>query len=279
MKEIILNDNITQKDELVQRFEQPQHKGFRTKIEISNELGEVLFTENSLMLGGALFTLEKLFGVESPLQVANLNDIMNIATTGPEVTEIYPKETVVCLFGVGTGGAGDSITSVYDLNIRDREIIDMIPFRVTDKPFTAADEGKYWFRKKLSSGKTAYYLKKFETEPVIRTLWKNGEGDEDGSPVDADVHTSTRTDDIETFVELVLRINKTDCREWFEENGNIEHTRINSIGLFTGIQSALDDTQTEVDYKQVKLFSKLNINNEMLTSAKELTIKYRIYTT
>ena len=279
MKEINLRDSITQKDELVQRFEQTQHKGFRTKIEIENELGEVLFTENSLMLGGALFALEKLFGVQSPLQVSYLNDIMNIATSGPVVDEVYPKETVVCLFGVGTGGAGDSITSVYDLNIRDREIIDMIPFRVTDKPLTAADDGKYWFRKPLQSGKTAYYLKKFEVQPVIRTLWKDGEGDEDGSPVDADVHLSSRSDDIETFVELVLKINKSDCREWFEENGNIEHTRINSIGLFTGVLSPLDAGSAEVDYKQVKLFSKLNINNEMLTSAKELTVKYRIYTT
>lgn len=32
------------------------------------------------------------------------------------------------------------------------------------------------------------------------------------------------------------------------------------------------------DYKQVKLFSKLNIPNEMLVMNKDMTIIYRIYT-
>ena len=259
-------------------FALEQHKGFRTKIDVMDDFGQVLFTtENRLVLGGALFTLEKLFGVQSPIQVDYLNDILGIATTGPAVTEIYPKDTVVCLFGLGTGGAGDTITSVYDVSVKEREIFEPIPFRYTDK-LTAEEEEKYWFvHEDQVTGKSAYYLKKFEVEPQIRVLWDDAEGDEDGTPVQSGVHTSSRTDEIETCVELILRVDKKDCREWFEHNGEIEKARFNSIGLFTGIMSELEDGR--VDYKQVKLFSKFNINNEMLNLSKGLTMRYRIYTT
>lgn len=276
-KEIILKDSIKARD-LIHNIDGSTHKGFRTEIKITNELGETLFTENSLMLGGGIYVLEKLFGVESPLKVESLNNIMNIATTGPEITERHPKEHVVCLFGVGIGGAGDSITSVKDLNVKDREILGMVPFRVTADGLTASEQEKYWFRKQLDSGETAYYLKRFETDPQIKPLWKDGEGDEDGSMIQEGVHNSTRTDDIEVFVEMVMRIDKTDIREWFELNGDIEQTRINTVGLFAGIKADIsEDGSGIMDYKNVHLFAKLNIHNEMLTSAKELTFRYRVY--
>jgi hypothetical protein len=275
MSDIIrLSDKISSNDVLT--FEQKKST-FRTKIIGYNELGEKLFeSENNIVIGGALYILEKLFGVRSSLTVDYLNDIMGIANTGTPITDIYPKDNVVCLFGVGIGGAGDSISSVKPVDFKEREIMNMIPFRYTDQPLASADANKYWFRKQNADGKTAYYLKKFETEPVIKALWKDAVGDEDGTEVQNGVHTSTRTEPIETFVELVLKINKNDCREWFEVNGNIEQARINSIGLFTGVLGTLADGSQ--DYKQVKLFSKLNINNEMLTLAKDLTIIYRIYT-
>jgi hypothetical protein len=280
-----LSDSMNPNDTLDFEIKKP---GFRTQIlggydpyvdkNGITQLGETLFdTENSIVLGGALFVLEKVFGVQSPLLVDYLNNIMSIATTGTPITEIYPKDNVVCLFGVGIGGSGDTITSVKDVKIYEREIMSMIPFRVTDQALTAADLDKYWFKKRdNTTAKTSYYLKKFETNPQIKVLWKDAEGDADGSAVEAGVHNTTRTEPIETFVELNLKVGKNDCREWFELNGNIEQTRVNSIGLFTGIKSQLDDGT--FDYKQVKLFSKLNINNEMLTLAKDLTVIYRIYT-
>ncbi len=75
---------------------------------------------------------------------------------------------------------------------------------------------------------------------------------------------------------MILKIKKKDCREFFEMNGEIEAARVNSIGLFTGILS--QNEFGELDYKQVKLFSKLNIPNEMLVLSKDITIVYRIYT-
>jgi len=242
-----------------------------------SQLGEVLFDEeNQIVLGGALFVLEKVFGVQSPLTVDYLNNVMGIANTGTPITDIYPKDNVVCLFGVGTGGCGDSINSVRDVKFYEREIFDMVPFRVTDIALSETDQQKYWFKKVLGNGKTAYYLKNFEASPQIKVLWKDAQGDEDGTEVEAGVHNTTRTEPIESFVEMILKVTKKDIREWFEMNGHIEQTRVNSIGLFTGVKGQLANMST--DYKQVKMFSKLNINNEMLTLSKDLTIIYRIYT-
>lgn len=281
MKNIKINDHINQRHTHAESALAPlleDNRGFRTVISARDDFGQELFTtENRLVLGGALFTLEKLFGVKSPVKVDYLNDIMGVATGGPEITEIYPKDTVVCLFGLGVGGAGDTITSVYDVTTKEREIVEPIPFRFTDS-LSVEEEQKYWFANEdAGTGKTAYYLKKFEVTPQIKVQWDDAVGDADGTTVENGVHASTRTDEIESFVELTLRIEKKDCREWFEANGEIEKARFNSIGLYTGILS--DVGGGKLDYKQVKLFSKFNINNEMLTLSKALTITYRIYTT
>lgn len=259
------------------RVESEQGKVLKTKIVGLDTLtGEKLFEEeNQIVLGGALFILEKIFNVEAPIDVAYLNDIMGICVNNP-IDELYPKETKVCLFGVGIGGCGDASRSVVDVKYYEREIFDMIPFRITDDEMTGSDANKYWFKRYEADGKTSYFLKSFEHEPEIKVLWKDGEEGEDGSEVATGVHTTSRTEPIETFVEMILKINKKDCREFFEMNGDIEAARVNSIGLFTGILSTNEKGVPE--YKQVKLFSKLNIPNEMLVLSKDITIVYRIYT-
>ena len=278
-----LNDKINSSDALANspvkpmRIESSQGKVLKTKIVGLDTLtGEKLFEEeNQIVLGGALFILEKVFNVESPIVVDYLNDIMGINTAEP-VEEIYPKDTHVCLFGVGTGGCGDASRSVVDVKYYEREIFDMIPFRITDEEFVGEDIDKYWLKRYEDNGKVSYFLKSFEAPAEIKVLWKDGEEGEDGSEVASGVHNTQRTEPIETFVEMILKINKRDCREFFEINGDIEAARVNSIGLFTGILST--NEYGEKDYKQVKLFSKLNIPNEMLVLSKDITIVYRIYT-
>lgn len=275
---IKLHDNLNAEDKI--SFSLMQQKPLRTKIRgyLGNETNpfqeQCFETENQIVIGGALFILEKVFGVESPLYVDFVNNIMGINTDNP-VTEVYPKETIVQLFGVGIGGCGEVSKDVKDVKFYEREIIDMVPFRVTDEELTENEKKKYFFKKPMQ-GKTAFYLKKFEDAAAIRALWKDVEGDEDGSEVESDVHLTQRTEPIETFVEMILKISKKDLREYFELNGNVEDTKVNSIGLFTGCPVKLADGT--IDYQQVKMFSKLNIPNEMLTLSKDLTIVYRIYT-
>lgn len=257
-----------------------QQKTLRTKVtgylgDNINPFDEKIFDEeNQIVIGGALFILEKVFGVEPNLYVDYLNNIMGIATDGMS-NDLY-ADTHVCLFGVGVGGCGDSIRSVKDVNFVEREIFEMVPFRITDEDLNPSEQKKYFFKMEKDN-KTHYYLKTFEQQPVIKALWKDSDDqDEDGSEVEAGVHESTRTEPIETFVEMILKITKKDVRDYFELYGDIEQCRINSIGLFTGAKRNLSDGTT--DYQQVKLFSKLNIPNEMLTLKKDLTIVYRIYT-
>ena len=273
----ILKDNINQKDIIKPHRIESKQGNIRTKIiGLDTLTKEVLFeSTNQIVLGGAMFILEKLFNVEAPITVDYLNNIMGIAAENP-IEEKYPKNTAVCLFGVGIGGCGDSSLSVVDVNFYEREIFDMVPFRVTDDELNEEDQTKYWFKRRESDGRTSYFLKTFEQDPVIKVLWKDGDEDEDGAEVSSGVHDTQRTEPIETFVELILKITKKDVREYFEINGNIEEARINSIGLFTGIKQPMSDGSE--DYKQVKLFSKLNIPNEMLVMNKDMTIIYRIYT-
>lgn len=273
----ILKDSVNNNDKIKPMRIESKQGNLKTKIiGLDSLTKEVLFeTENQIVLGGALFILEKVFNVNSPITVEYLNNIMGIAAENP-IEEKYPKNTAVCLFGVGIGGCGDSSLSVVDVNFYEREIFDMVPFRVTDDELNEEDKEKYWFKRKENDGRTSYFLKKFEQDPTIKVLWKDGDEDEDGSEVSSGVHDTARTEPIETFAEMILKITKRDVREYFEINGDIETARINSIGLFTGIKQTLSDG-TE-DYKQVKLFSKLNIPNEMLVNNKDMTIIYRIYT-
>ena len=281
-----LNDNLNSSDKMASApakkveplvMESSQGKVLKTKIVGLDTLtGEKLFEEeNQIVLGGALFILEKVFNVEAPINVEYLNDMMGIATNSP-IEELYPRETGVCLFGVGVGGCGDASRSVVDVKYYEREIFQMIPFRITDEEMTGSEKEKYWFKRYEEDGKISYFLKSFEHKPEIKVLWKDGEEGEDGSEVATGVHNTSRTEPIETFVEMILKVNKKDCREFFEINGDIEAARVNSIGLFTGILST--NEKGEPEYKQVKLFSKLNIPNEMLVLSKDITIVYRIYT-
>ena len=276
-KELVLSDKLNIKDGLNGRSKLTgTHMGFKTDILCTDEIGQTIFhSSNSSVIGGALFTLEKLFGVQSALTIATLNEIMGFGNSGPSVIGM-PADNTVCLFGVGTGGAGDSaVGSVYDVDFKDRELPSMIPFRVTSTELSTTDKDLYFGKKTLVSGKNAFYLKKFETTPTIKALWLDGADGEDGSAVGPNVHTSERTEGIETFIEMNLKINKNDCREWFDESGEIEKARVNTIGLFSAVPSTLDDGS--VEYKNVKLFSMLNINSEVLSSSKELNLRYRVY--
>ena len=283
---ININDNLNSSDKMTNtpsknikplRMNTDQGKVLKTKIVGLDTLtGEKLFEEeNQIVLGGALFILEKVFNVEAPINVDYLNNMMGICVNEP-INELYPKDTCVCLFGVGIGGCGDASRSVVDVKYYEREIFDMIPFRITDEEMVGSEKEKYWFKRYEDDGKISYFLKSFEHEPEIKVLWKDGEEGEDGSEVASGVHDTSRIEPIETFVEMILKINKKDCREYFEINGEIEAARVNSIGLFTGILSS--NEKGEPEYKQVKLFSKLNIPNEMLVLSKDITIVYRIYT-
>lgn len=282
---IHLNDKLgLKRDELFTGIKK-QNKTFRTSIDAVDQFGNVIFSkrQNNVVLNGSIYVLEKLLNVRSSLQVATLNDIMaiNNTTTAFADTDKVPADHHVCLWGVGIGGAGDTIGSTKTVNFYEREIgskgnsTEMVPFRVVDAALTGTDATTYFFKKSLTNNKLGYYLKTFSSDPSIKVLWNDGTNGADGTEVTADVYNTDRTDTIEVFAEIILQLTKTDVREYFNTLGQIEKCRVNTIALCTGIKT---EVSTGVyDYSNVKMFSKLNFNNEMLEN-KEITFRYRIYT-
>ena len=262
-----------------------QGKLFRTSIDAVDQFGNTLFTqlENNVVLGGSLYVLEKLFNVRSPLQVATLNEINQINADSSKVspTDPFPSDHYVCLWGVGIGGSGDAIGNVRPVNFYEREIgskgnsTEMVPFRVVDAPLTGRDAEKYFFRKSLTGGKIGYYLKTFESKPVIKTLWGDGVDGEDGTEVTADVYNTDRQDDIEVFAEIVLHLTKREIREYFTMIGQVEKARMSTIALCAGIKHEV--SSGVYDYANISMITKLNFGNEMLEN-KEITFRYRIFT-
>lgn len=272
-KTVKLNDGLVSKHKHCFGNENPRVDGkiFKTQIIGYDDDGNKLFEEeNKTVLGGAFTVIEKVFNTATPFKVETLNQIHGVAT-GPADEG---AENFVCLFGIGTGGCGDTIGSIVDVKYPEREIKQMIPFRVVNKPLSKEDDQVYWFKKNYGDGYSGYFLKTFQSI-TSKCLWDDGVNGEDGSAVSSDVHTLTRLDPIDTFVEMTLRIDKKDAREWFNYNHDIETPRINSIGLFTGAKCRLEDGTEE--YKDVRLFSKLNIENEILQLSKGITLVYRIY--
>ena len=251
-----------------------------------NEFGECIAEDefhNETVLGGALTVLEKLWGVAAPLKIASINNLLGINDTVSLADSSATNEDTVCLWGVGIGGSGDAFAAVRQVHFYERELgqnghtDEMIPFRVVSEPFSSTDPNysQYYMLHQRDDGYFEYYLKKFEIDPIIKILWKDGAEGEDGSEVGDDVHNTSRTDDIEAFVEMHCKVDVKDIREYFEHLGMTQMTRINSLGLFTGRYTKLDDGR--YDYTNVKLFSKLNFNNEALLNAKTILYKYRVY--
>ena len=251
-----------------------------------NEFGECIAEDefhNETVLGGALTVLEKLWGITAPLKIASINNLLGINDTVSLADSSASNEDTVCLWGVGIGGSGDAFAAVRQVHFYERELgqnghtDEMIPFRVVSEPFSSTDPNysQYYMLHQRDDGYFEYYLKKFEIDPIIKILWKDGAEGEDGSEVGDDVHNTSRTDDIEAFVEMHCKVDVKDIREYFEHLGMTQMTRINSLGLFTGRYTKLDDGR--YDYTNVKLFSKLNFNNEALLNAKTILYKYRVY--
>lgn len=265
---------------------------------------QVFETENMIVLGGSLFTLEKVFDVNyfngsdnTFADELNLDTLFGFTSasssdyTLSDASDFPQKTNSVCLFGVSTYGAGESITDVKSVNYYERALHEggsgssygLLPFKLlsSSERLTEDEKERYWYRNELNVGgntKTAYYLKSFETDPEVFVLYRDN-GDDDGSPVKSSPWSEKPETPIETFIQLTLRITKDDIRQYFIDNGEIEKTRINSIALFSAIPATVTKNgNTYTDYRNVRMFSRLNINNEMLTTNKDLTISYRIYT-
>lgn len=273
-------------------------------------LGEQIFnTHNIVPIGGTSYALQHLFGVpETQIDIPTMHELHGIgAEDSQPTTETYktPDGTGVTvyryghfvqLFGIGITGSSENDIDIYPCDYRENTIeIDkvnadgleirghMLPFRYTGAALDS-DESKRYFGKKQdpATGITSYYLKKFETDVVIKHIWKTGEDvDNEILVPSSDVWENVSgLNVVETFAEIILKITKKDVKEYFRDKlEQPSRCRFNTLALFNGrfTKPSTNDT-VYGDYEDVRLFSKLCINPEYLDLNKDLNIIYRIYT-
>lgn len=289
---------------------------FVKKIPIGvSKLGETLFRKekvkpimeesNMVPIGGCQFAMELLFGVKATqfsiptlysMNGIGLPDSITPTTVydvpGGTKSIIYNHGNIVQLFGVGITGTAENDVTVHNVDYRENSIEmarvttdgltltgTMIPFRYTSEVLKESEKLKYFGKKSVSTGETAYYLKRFEADPAIKHIWKTGE-DIDGETLvsSADVWTNNvGVNAVESFTEFIIKITKEEVKEWFISLGQEDKSRINTIALFTGQYVNNPDTGIG-DYRDVRMFSKLNIPTEHLSLTKDVNFIYRVYT-
>lgn len=240
--------------------------------------GRTIFTkvaENTVTLGGAIAALERLSGVDASFRPNTLNDILNLNTD----YEYHRDSTVVALFGCGNEGAGMDFANVYDPDVKQNNVAGLLPMMVSQNELDGTDAEKYMMRTTIltpdGTSLNCWYLKEFDTEPIIRSLWKDAASDdEDGTEITADISDSESENGVESFVQFKLVLNDDDVRSYYEAMGMLPMARFNSVGLYLGEKITIGDRE---DYVNVSLFSVVNLNNEALAERKTITYYYRVY--
>lgn len=282
-------------------------------------LGDVISIDhNTVPISGVQAVFQSLFGVkDDKVTISTLHDDLGIGLPNepaalsqsfliPQTTILdgaatlrecmYQTGHFVQLFGLGVTGTAENNITVHKVNYRETKIqMDvttsdgvlngaMYPFRYTESELDPQERQKY-FGKKLDSatGKTGFYLKRFENFPEIKHIWKTQDtmdSDEETLLTNDTVFDFTRDDAINSFIECHLRVTKKDLKEYFQYKlDQPESCRFNTIALYAGRYSEVgkDENEQFGDYTNVQLFSKLNIPTEALSLEKDLEIIYRIY--
>lgn len=247
-----------------------------------NAFGEQMFSkigENELVIPGQTFFFEKLANINSNIQYPYLDSDLGIFSDAyPDVTGggVY-RDSILALFGVGVDGSDEVFGSVENVATVSKGIaIDkIIPFRLVTPDKVAECDSSYYLKKKVGD-KFAYYLKEFAFKPTIKSYFS------DGTPVTSNSWSSSKTETIDTYMDIPLTISKDDLREHFQDTqGNIANCRLNTICLYVGRKMTIVDPDTSGnrnEYRWVRAYSKVNFNNEpMNDDTKTLDIIYRIY--
>ena len=272
---------------------------------------------NMVPVSGVQSLFQMLFGVQGPINIDTLytkhgiglpdeplvpsflvpvnQDIEGGATT---MNSMYQAGHLVQLFGLGITGTAENNITVHKVGYRETDIemsvktedgiVDaiMLPFRYTESELDP-NERQLYFGKKVDddTGKTGYYLKRFDAFPEIKHIWRSSD-EQPGKKVNEVEATNTtifdksRDDALKSLVEIHFTISEYDLKEWFTYKiDQPEHARLNTIALFDGRYSELGKSEADQfgDYCNVRLFSKLNIPTENVSLSKDLEFIYRIY--
>lgn len=282
-------------------------------------LDELIFEplHNTVPISGVQSLFQMAFGVKGNININTLYDAHGIGlpneedvpsfltpvnndTTGGATLRnaMYQPGHLVQLFGIGITGPGENNVSVRKVGYRETDIemtvntadgvLDgmMLPFRFTESELDP-NERQMYFGKRLDNetGKTGYYLKRFESIPEIKHIWRSkdaqhGSRTPDIVATNETVWDQTRDDALKSLIEIHLKITESDIKEFFiHKLDQPEAARFNTIALYDGRYSEVGKPgdQQFGDYCNVRLFSKLNIPTEPVSLEKDLEFIYRIY--
>ena len=286
---------------------------FNTSIDIKCiETGETLFKglKNKVIIPGSGLIARKLFDIDTNEITPSYNEAFGDAMYTPEAdttceeinkqieannatienpdlqTKTLDPKTVaskdnhkVLLFCIGIDGCGTESSQVYPVDYRKWLAPEnMIPFRYQLGTNDISDELRetYFGRTEINDGEfLAYYFKRFETNSTLVQQFI------DGTPIDANIYNTTKTDSAETYVELNLKITKEDVRDYFKATVGIDQARINTISLCSAYPVAEinpNNNKPYIYWKEIRPLTKLNIPNEQLIDVtKGIEIIYHIY--
>lgn len=278
---LLLGDSLEEKLNVGSGSSQiPGYKGLLYEVTGKDCYGNRILKkigENTVTVGGAIQSLEKLCGVEASWKPKTLNEIHDIDNDleGSDVT------STIALFGVGKGGSGLEFGSIVEKDVKMKETPGIIPMR-SGSVLTGEDADLYYFKKDRLDGDFDWYLKEFKDPPIIKTCWKDTlDEDSDGTEVKDDIENSDNSADLQTFAEYLLDFNTKDVREYYESIGALDRALYNSIGLYLADKvKRTDGTGTDGDeaygYANIRLFSYLNIDNKSVRIKTASQYIYRI---
>jgi len=247
----------------------------KTVIEIRDAFThECMFRgSNKVILAGSAFTAAKHFNISPLAKTPSYNSVLGLDNTvsEPFTDPGIRRDEQVFLFAVGTNGCGLENSQVYDVDYSKWIKPEfLVPFRyqlkTNDLDPTLRDK---YFGRKVYGDNILYYFKSFETTPELKQQYS------DGTPIDENVYLSNRVDEIESYVEIQLKVTKDDCRDFFIGTTGINDAKVNSISLLTGWKKQIDG----YDYFQdIRPLTELHFPNEPLIDlTKGLDIIYQIY--
>lgn len=250
---------------------QPEDRLTTSLVIFRNPLGEILHVgKNKVVVSGSAFTMMKHYNLSVPVRTPSYNNILGLEHTDntPFDQPGIRREEEICLFAVGVGGCGQLQHEVYPVDYAKWiSPENLVPFRHITKPndLSALDRSRY-FGRKVNGDKTTYYFKRFESEPELLQRYV------DGTPIGENVHTSTNTLDIESFVQLKLIVSVDDCREWFRATTGIDQAKINTLSLLTAYKTERDG---HIYYQDIRPMTRYNFPSEPLNQdTKDIHITY-----
>lgn len=271
-KKLILSERNKSKDSIdIHKNSSAYNRG---EVNIIDETTDeiIFFGRNKVILPGAAFTARKHFAIPDEEITPSYNDALTLDNT---VHEAPPNEEAekVWLFSVGIDGGGAEPSQIYPVNYGKWCIPELlVPFKYQPVTEDISDDlrDSYFGRRTYDAQKRiAYYFKAFDIDPTFHQQYI------DGTPIDSTIYDSDKDDEIETYVELVLKITKEDCREYFTATTGPNTARINSIQLLTGWAKTIDGHKY---YQDIRPLTKLHFPLESLIDiTKSIKIIYHLY--